>query len=111
MSGTGYQTLLECRRRGRALRLHGFTVDQIALVLALDHDVSPLKLYRYANGLTATQVVTAFNDLDPSGGATLRESRLYDYEAWPAGGRRPSTWALTLLAQIYGTAPTRLEPR
>ncbi|MCC5579250.1 hypothetical protein IMZ11_26840 [Microtetraspora sp. AC03309] len=111
MPGTGYQTLLECRRRGRVLRSLGFTVDQIALVLTLDHDVSPLKLYRYANGLTATQVVTVFNDLDPSGAATLRESRLYDYEAWPAGGRRPSAWALTLLAQIYGTHPTRLEPR
>ncbi|GGL42450.1 hypothetical protein [Planomonospora parontospora] len=108
MSGKGYQTLLECRRRGFLLRAHGFTVDQIAIVLSLDHPVSPLRLYRYAAGLTATQTVTAFNTLDSSGAASLRESRLYDYELWPEAGRRPPVWALRLLARIYGTAPGQL---
>lgn len=110
MSGAGYQILLECRRRSRILRAHGFTVDQIAVVFSLDHDVSPLRLYRYAAGLTAAQVAAAFNDLDPSGAASLRESRLYDYEAWPVAGRRPPVWVLTLLARIYGTHPDRLIP-
>ncbi|MBG0824905.1 helix-turn-helix transcriptional regulator [Planomonospora sp. ID91781] len=108
MSGKGYQTLLDCRRRGFLLRAHGFTVDQIAVVLSLDHEVSPLRLYRYAAGLTAAQVVAAFNDLDPSGTASLRESRLYDYELWPDGGRRPSAQTLQRLARIYGTTPDRL---
>ncbi|MFB9679027.1 hypothetical protein [Streptosporangium vulgare] len=60
LSGKGYQALLDCRRRGRHLRQHGFTVDQIAVVLSLDHAVTPLRLYRYAAGLTAAEVVAAF---------------------------------------------------
>jgi hypothetical protein len=108
MSGKGYQTLLECRRRSLTLRAHGFTVDQIVIVLSLDHQASPLRLYRYAAGLTAAQAVAAFNDLDPSSTASLRESRLYDYETWPEAGRRPPVWALRLLARIYGATPQQL---
>ncbi|HEX4813282.1 hypothetical protein [Nonomuraea sp. NPDC049480] len=108
MSGTGYQTLLDCRRRGRLLREHGFTIDQIAIVLSLDHPVSPLRLYRYAAGFTASQVVTTYGSLDPAGTSSLRESRLYDYENWPQAGRRPPIYVLRLLAGIYGTTPIRL---
>lgn len=108
---TGYQILLDCRRRGRALRAHGFTRDQIAVVLSLDHDVSPLRLYRYASGLTAAHAVATFNQLEPSGTAPLRESRLYDYETWPTAGRRPPAWVLTLLARIYGTSADHLHPQ
>lgn len=108
VSGKGYQTLLDCRRRGRLLREHGFTTDQIAIIISLDHPATPLRLYRYAAGLTATQVVTAYAHLDPSGNGSLRESRLYDYETWPETGRRPSPFALALLARIYDTVPARL---
>ncbi|NJP96415.1 hypothetical protein HCN51_44485 [Nonomuraea sp. FMUSA5-5] len=109
MSGQGYQTLLDCRRRSRLLREHGFTIDQIAIVLSLDHQVSPLRLYRYAAGLTARQVVTAHARLDLAR-AALREDRLYDYERWPHSGRRPPAHALRLLARIYGTTPAHLVP-
>lgn len=108
MSGKGYQTLLECRRRGFHLRGHGFSVDQIAVVLSLDHDVAPLRLYRYAAGLTAAQAVATFNALESTGAAPLRESRLYEYESWPESGRRPPARVLRLLAQIYGTHPAQL---
>ncbi|MGJ6966474.1 hypothetical protein ACSDR0_31640 [Streptosporangium sp. G11] len=43
MPGEGYRILLDCRRRSRALRARSFTFDQIAHILALDHDVSPLR--------------------------------------------------------------------
>ncbi|MER6830081.1 hypothetical protein ABT352_29130 [Streptosporangium sp. NPDC000563] len=59
MPGEGYRTLLDCRRRSRALRARSVTFDQIAHILALDHDVSPLRLYRYAHGRTAGDVVAA----------------------------------------------------
>ncbi|QFY12940.1 hypothetical protein GBF35_45985 [Nonomuraea phyllanthi] len=108
MSGKGYQTLLECRRRSRLLRELGFTIDQIAIVLSLDHQVSPLRLYRYAAGLTAGQTITACASLDPNRAASLREARLYEYENWPNAGRRPPAHALCLLARIYGTGPERL---
>lgn len=108
MSGTGYQTLLDCRRRSRYLRQHGFTIDQIAIVLGLDHPATPLRLYRHAAGLTAAQTVTAYHHLADTTGAGLREARLYAYENWPEAGRRPSAYTLRLLARIYGTQPTRL---
>jgi hypothetical protein len=108
MSGTGYQTLLDCRRRSRYLRQHGFTIDQIATILALDHPATPLRLYRHAAGLTAAQTVTAYHRLADTTGAGLRESRLYEHEAWPQAGRRPSVFTLRLLARIYGTRPIHL---
>ncbi|MEV7007739.1 hypothetical protein [Streptosporangium sp. NPDC051022] len=111
MSGEGYRILLDCRRRGGALRARSFTFDQIADVLALDHEVSPLRLYRYAHGRTASDVVTAYNDLDSAGTASLREARLYDYEAWPNGGRRPAARAIAIFARIYRTTARRLLPQ
>ncbi|MFI7225124.1 hypothetical protein ACIBO5_18065 [Nonomuraea angiospora] len=108
MSGTGYQTLLDCRRRSRYLRQHGFTIDQIAVILNLDHPATPLRLYRYAAGLTAAQTIAACHRLADTTGAGLRESRLYDYENWPETGRRPSVYTLRLLARIYGTQPAHL---
>ncbi|MEV6986542.1 hypothetical protein AB0M95_35535 [Sphaerisporangium sp. NPDC051017] len=75
---------------------------------ALDLDDSPLLLHRYAHGLTAAQVVAAFNDLDPAGSASMRTARLYDLEGWPQGRRRPSPRVLDLLARIYQTTARRL---
>ncbi|GAA1772003.1 hypothetical protein [Nonomuraea bangladeshensis] len=108
MSGTGYQTLLDCRRRSRYLRQHGFATDQIAIILGLDHPATPLRLHRYAAGLTAAETVDAFHRLAGTDGTELRESRLYDYETWPRSGRRPSAFTLCLLARIFGTRPVNL---
>ncbi|GAA2880133.1 hypothetical protein GCM10010517_42640 [Streptosporangium fragile] len=108
MAAEGYRVLLECRRRSRALRAQSLTFDQIAGVFALDHAVSPLRLYRYAHGRTAADVVAAYNDLDPAGTATLRPARFYDYETWPQAGRRPGARAVALFARIYQTAARRL---
>ncbi|MEU0516321.1 hypothetical protein [Streptosporangium sp. NPDC006007] len=110
MSGEGYRALLDCRRRATTLRARSFTYDQIADVLALDHHVSPLRLYRYAHGRTASNVVAAHNDLDPAGTAGLREARLYDYEAWPTTGRRAPARTVAILACLYQTTARRLLP-
>ncbi|GGK77364.1 hypothetical protein Sme01_43150 [Sphaerisporangium melleum] len=104
----GHRVLLSCGERGRELRAKGFTYEQIADVLALDLHDSPLLLHRYAHGLTAAQVVAAFNDLDPAGTASMRTARLYDLEAWPQSRRRPSPRVLDLLARIYKTTARRL---
>ncbi|GAA3797541.1 hypothetical protein GCM10022226_16100 [Sphaerisporangium flaviroseum] len=108
MSGEGYRILRECRVRSERLRAMGLTFEQVAEVFGLFHDVSPLRLHRYAHGRTAAEVVAAYNDLDAAGTACLRESRLYDYETWPLRGKRPSARALGLFAQIYRTAARRL---
>ena len=70
--------------------------------------LSPLRIYRFAAGLTARDASCLYNQADPAGTASLREARLYDYEAWPATGRRPPAWPLTLLAQVYGTSTRSL---
>lgn len=108
MSGEGYRTLRQCWERSQILQARGFTFGQITDVLALDHQVSPLRLYRYAHGLTAKAVCDHFNQLDPAATAGLREARLYDYETWPETGRRSPAWALTLLARIYQTNARQL---
>ncbi|MFB9674254.1 hypothetical protein [Streptosporangium vulgare] len=108
MPGEGYRILLGCRRRSEALRACRLTFDQIAGVFALDHEVSPLRLYRYAHGRTAGDVVAAYNGLDPAGTATLRAARFYDYEAWPQAGRRPGAGAIAIFARIYQTTARRL---
>ncbi|MGW4643092.1 hypothetical protein ACWEN6_31550 [Sphaerisporangium sp. NPDC004334] len=104
----GHRVLLSCRRRGEELRARGFTYEQIADVLAVDLHAGPLLFHRYAHGLTAAQVVAAFNDLDPAGTASMRAARLYDLESWPRSRRRPSPRVLDLLARIYQTTARRL---
>jgi len=108
MSGQDYRTLLRCRSWSERLRAKGFTWDQIAEVLALNHPFSPLRLYRLAHGRTASDVVDEFNALDPAGTASLREGRLLDFERWPARGRRPTRRVLVVLARIYQTAARNL---
>lgn len=108
MSGEGYRTLLRCRAWSERLRAKGFTWDQIADVLALSHQAGPLRLYRSAHGRTAADVVNEFNDLDPAGTASLREGRLFDFENWPARGRRPTRRVLVVLARVYQTAARNL---
>jgi len=108
MSGEGYSILLRCRSWGEALRAKRFTWDQIADVIALVQGVGPLRGYRLAHGRTAAEVVNECNDLDPAGTASLRECRLYDFEGWPASGRRPSARVLALLARVYQTRARNL---
>jgi len=108
MSGEGNRVPQQARLWGQRLRAKGFTWDQIAEVIALTHDVSPLRLYRLAHGHTAADVVAMVNDADPAGTAALRESRLYDFEAWPQSGRRAPARLLTVLAKIYQTRASHL---
>ncbi|WP_181871310.1 hypothetical protein [Sphaerisporangium album] len=108
MSGEGIHILLECRRRGEALRAMGYTHDQIADLFSVCHDVSPLRLYRYAYGLTAAEAAARYNDLDPAGTAALRESRLYEFEHWPQRGMRPTARTIALFAHVYQTTARRL---
>ncbi|MET8161010.1 hypothetical protein ABZT47_32025 [Sphaerisporangium sp. NPDC005289] len=108
MSGEAVHTLLECRRRSEALRAKGYGFEQIAELFSVYHEVSPLRLYRYAHGRTATEAVALYNDLDPAGTAALRESRLYDFEHWPRRGKRPTARTVALFAQVYRTAARHL---
>jgi len=108
MASEGYLVLQQTRVWSRRLREKGFTWDQIAEVIALTHDVSPLRLYRLAHGHTAADVIAMVNDADPAGTAALRVPRMYAFESWPQGGRRPPAPLLAALAKIYQTTARNL---
>jgi transcriptional regulator with XRE-family HTH domain len=71
--------------------------------------------HRHAMGLSQDQVAARFTDAASrtAGAATgphppMIGTRIGEYERWPHGGRRPSTYVLTILAAIYGTTVDRL---
>jgi hypothetical protein len=97
-----------CHNRARELRGKQFSWAQVVHVLALDGRTSPLRLYRLAHNRSGADVVDEINRRDPANTAALRVQRLYDYEMWPEGGRRPSAWALRVLARIYQTSAREL---
>lgn len=96
------------QKRARELRAKGMSWPHVVDVLALDSSASPLRLYRLAHNRSAADVVDEINQLDPAATAALRAQRLYDYEMWPEGGRRPSLWVLPILARIYHTSARKL---
>ncbi len=104
----GNNDTARAQSRAKNLREKGFSWAQIVDVLAFDNQVSPLRLYRLAHNRSASHVVDEFNQLDPAATATLRVQRLYDYEMWPDGGRRPSVWVLPVLARMYCAATREL---
>ena len=64
--------------------------------------ISPRTAFRWAHNLSHQEVADRWNRIDP-GEPTLTKARVYEFEAWPNGGRRPSLTSLTMLARIYHT--------
>lgn len=101
------------RRQQRALRSHGLrerglTWEQIADVWEIDYpNINPRVAFRWAHDLTHQQVAERWNLLDP-GLPTMTKSRIYEFEAWPQRGRRPSPQTLRMLARIFQTTARRL---
>jgi hypothetical protein len=87
----------------------GLDIDQIAADFACRYRYRPRAAYRHAHGWTLQQAAdrinayTATNGLDTNGIASLTASRIWDYEAWPRGQRKPSLYVLMLLASVYQT--------
>ncbi|MEV6982791.1 tetratricopeptide repeat protein [Sphaerisporangium sp. NPDC051017] len=96
-------------RRQRAertsqLRQRGFTWDQIAQVWMADYpDSTPRRAYRWAHNLTHEEVADRWNEIDP-GEPTMAKGRIYQFEVWPTGGRRPTPYNLEIMARIYQTS-------
>jgi transcriptional regulator with XRE-family HTH domain/tetratricopeptide (TPR) repeat protein len=74
----------------------------------------PREAYRHAIGWSQDQVAAQFteaaarlgNDRGPH--SPMIGTRIGEYERWPHGGRRPSTYVLTVLASLYRTSVDRL---
>ncbi|MBA8925466.1 tetratricopeptide (TPR) repeat protein [Kutzneria viridogrisea] len=70
---------------------------------------SPLAAYRYALGLTQTEVARRYNEITGDSAARMDASVLSKLEQWPAiSGKRPTVHNLAVLAEAYGTQPCRL---
>ena len=94
------------RERMRGL---GFSHDEIAAEAARRYQVRPRQAYRLAWGWTLDQAAARFNELaasegtDPEGRAGMTGPHLCELEQWPDSERRPSAYALCLLAGVYDT--------
>jgi transcriptional regulator with XRE-family HTH domain len=94
------------RERMRAL---GFGYDEAAAEVSRRYQVRPRQAYRLAWGLTQDQAAARFNELaagegtDPDGRASMTGPHLCEVEQWPNSERRPSVYALCLLARVYET--------
>ncbi|MEU8276113.1 hypothetical protein ACFYOK_22540 [Microbispora bryophytorum] len=94
--------------RSQQLRARGLTWDQIAAVWETDClEVGPRVALRWAHNLSHQEVADRWNALD-IGEPTMVKARIYQFEHWPAKGRRPSLWNLHTLARIYQVHARRL---
>ena len=92
--------------------------DQIAAEMRRRWGFRPREAYRHAHGWSQDEVAARFAEIAgrlgtrPAPGermpAIMVGTRIGEYERWPHGGRRPSPYVLTLLAEVYGTALDRL---
>jgi len=87
----------------------GFPYGEIAAEIGRRYRARPREAYRLAWGLSLERAAARFNDhaaradADPETRASLTGSRLSEWEQWPRTGRKPSVYALCMLAEIYET--------
>jgi transcriptional regulator with XRE-family HTH domain len=91
------------------MRALGFSYDEIAAEVSRRYQVRPRQAYRLAWGWTQDQAAVRFNEraasegTDPHGRASLTGPHLCELEQWPNSERKPSVYALCLLAGVYDT--------
>jgi hypothetical protein len=96
------------------MRACGFSYDEIADEFGRRYRMRPREAYRHAYGWTLDHAAACFNALaaragtDAEARASLTASRLCEFEKWPSSSRRPSAYALIMLAQMYETDVLRL---
>jgi transcriptional regulator with XRE-family HTH domain len=100
-----------------ALRQHlidgGCSTDDVAAEMRRRWRFRSRESYRHANGWSQDEVAARFTEvaarLAPgTRSAPMVGTRIGEYERWPQGGRRPSPYVLTVLAEVYGTEVRRL---
>lgn len=85
------------------------TIDEVAEEFRARWRFSPLAAYRYALGLTQTEVARRYNQITGDSAARMDASVLSKLEQWPAcSGKRPTVHNLAVLAEAYGTQACRL---
>jgi len=95
------------------LLVAGRTLDDVAAEMRRRWRFRPRESYRHAHGWSQDEVAARFTEvaarLAPRGRSTpMVGTRIGEFERWPNGGRRPSPYVLTVLAEVYGTDLARL---
>lgn len=99
----------------------GCTLETVAREMTRRWRIRPREAYRHAHGWSQDEVARQFElarvtgDISSPGRTAPRLSspvmsgvRIGEYERWPAGGRRPSVYALVVLAQVFETSVDHL---
>jgi transcriptional regulator with XRE-family HTH domain len=91
----------------------GRTLDDVAAEMRRRWRFRPRESYRHAHGWSQDEVAVRFTEVAARLAPGTRTSpmvgtRIGEYERWPIGGRRPSPYVLTVLAEVYGTDLARL---
>ncbi len=97
----------EQRELGERMRGLGMTHREIAAEMSRRYRLRPRTALRTAWGWTLDEAAARYNAhsaADPQGRASMRGTRLGEYETWPFGGRKPSLTALGVLAEVYQVA-------
>jgi len=86
----------------------GQTIDDVAAEMRRRWRFRPRESYRHAHGWSQDEVAARFTEVAAGLAAGTRTvpmvgTRIGEYERWPVGGRRPSPYVLTVLAEVYGT--------
>jgi transcriptional regulator with XRE-family HTH domain len=90
----------------------GASMDDIAAEMRRRWGFRPREAYRHAHGWSQDEVAVRFAGIAGRLGSgpaaerppvTMVGTRIGEYERWPHGGRRPSPYVLTVLAEVYGT--------
>ncbi|GGJ90408.1 hypothetical protein GCM10010123_20320 [Pilimelia anulata] len=92
----------------RQLAAGGYSPGEIARVFEAKAKARTRLALRWACGMTLQDVANVWNRLDSSGRAPMTAQRVSDFERWPEGGRRPTVYALGMLARVYEVSLDRL---
>jgi transcriptional regulator with XRE-family HTH domain len=83
----------------------GSDVDEVAGELRRRWGFRPREAYRHARGWSQNEVAARFTAVATGlvgvRSAPMVAARIGEYERWPTGGRRPSPYVLTVLAEVY----------
>jgi transcriptional regulator with XRE-family HTH domain len=91
----------------------GGSLDDVAAEMRRRWRFRARESYRHANGWSQDEAAARFTEvaarLSPGArSAPMVGTRIGEYERWPQGGRRPSPYVLTVLAEVYGTGVRHL---
>jgi transcriptional regulator with XRE-family HTH domain len=86
----------------------GCTPNEVAAEMRRRWRFRPRESYRHAHGWSQDEVAARFTEIAArlapgTRSAPMVGTRIGEYERWPQGGRRPSPYVLTVLAEVYGT--------